>query len=170
MNDVSGLMYDPALGEVVAAAGAGLVLMHSRGTPGQMYREAAYADILGEVRRELAEAMERAERAGVIREAIVLDPGIGFAKRAGHSYEVLAGLPALAALGRPLLVGPSRKSFLQAAAGERPPAERDWGTAAAVTAAVLGGARIVRVHAVAEMVQVARVADAIRRAGPPGTR
>ncbi len=170
VNDVSGLMYDPALGEVVAAAGAGLVLMHSRGTPGQMYREAAYADILGEVRRELAEAMERAERAGVIREAIVLDPGIGFAKRAGHSYEVLAGLPALAALGRPLLVGPSRKSFLQAAAGERPPAERDWGTAAAVTAAVLGGARIVRVHAVAEMVQVARVADAIRRAGPPGTR
>lgn len=170
VNDVSGLMYDPALGEVAAAEGAGLVLMHSRGTPAQMYREADYADVVAEVRRELAEAMERAVRAGVPREAIVLDPGIGFAKRAGHSFEVLAGLAALAALGRPLLVGPSRKSFLQAAAGERPPAGRDWGTAAAVAAAILGGARIVRVHAVAEMVQVARVADAIRRAGPPGTR
>lgn len=170
VNDISGLMYDPALGEVAAAAGAGLVLMHSRGTPEQMYREAAYADVVGEVGRELAGAMERAARAGVPREAIVLDPGIGFAKRAEHSYEVLARLAELAALGRPLLVGPSRKSFLQAEAGERPPAGRDWGTAAAVAAAILAGARIVRVHAVAEMVQVARVADAIRRAGPPGTR
>jgi dihydropteroate synthase len=170
VNDVSGLMYDPALGGVVAAAGAGLVLMHSRGTPEQMYREAAYGDVVAEVGRELAEAMERAARAGVPRDAIVLDPGIGFAKRAGQSYEVLAGLRALGALGRPLLVGPSRKSFLQVAAGERPPADRDWATAAAVTAAILGGARIVRVHAIAEMVQVARVADAVRRAGPPGTR
>jgi len=165
VNDVSGLMYDPALGGVVAAAGAGLVLMHTRGTPDQMYREAAYADPVAEVGRELVEAMGRAERAGVPREAIVLDPGIGFAKRAEHSYAVLAGLAGLAGLGRPLLVGPSRKSFLQAAIGERPPAERDWATAAAVTAAILGGARVVRVHAVAEMLQVVRVADEIRRAG-----
>lgn len=170
VNDVSGLMYDPALGGVVAGARAGLVLMHTRGSPEQMYREAVYGDVVAEVGRELAAAMERAERAGVSREAIVLDPGIGFAKRADHSYGVLAGLGALAALGRPLLVGPSRKSFLQAAVGDRPAAERDWGTAAAVTAAILGGAHVVRVHAVAEMVQVARVADAIRRAGPPGTR
>jgi len=170
VNDVSGLMYDPALGGVVARAGAGLVLMHTRGTPDRMYSEAAYGDLVAEVRRELGEAIERATRAGVSREALVLDPGIGFAKRAGHSYEVLAGLRELAALERPLLVGPSRKSFLQAAAGERPAAERDWGTAAAVTAAILGGAHVVRVHAVAEMVQVARVADAIRLAGRPGAR
>jgi dihydropteroate synthase len=165
VNDISGLRYDPALGEVVAREGAGLVLMHMRGTPGEMYREASYADVAGEVARELAEAVGRALAAGVSRESIVLDPGIGFAKRAEHSYEALARLSRLAALDRPLLVGPSRKSFLQSALGDCPPPARDWGTAAAVAAAVLEGAHIVRVHAVAEMVQVARVADAIRRAG-----
>jgi dihydropteroate synthase len=171
VNDVSGLMYDPALGGVVAAAGAGLVLMHTRGTPDQMYREAAYADPVAEVGRELVEAMGRAERAGVPREAIVLDPGIGFAKRAEHSTALLARLdaPALCALDRPWLVGPSRKSFLQAALGDVPPAAREWGTAAAVAAAVFAGAHMVRVHRVAEMVQVARVADMIVAArGPSG--
>jgi dihydropteroate synthase len=94
-----------------------------------------------------------------------VDPGIGFAKRAPDSYGVLARLPELAdALGRPLLVGPSRKSFMRDAIGEREAHERDWGTAAAVAAAVMQGAHIVRVHAVAEMVQVVRVAESIRRA------
>jgi dihydropteroate synthase len=97
-------------------------------------------------------------------ERIIVDPGVGFAKRPSHSYLVLARLPELAtALGRPVLVGPSRKSFMQAAVGGRPALERDWGTAAAITAAVLAGANIVRVHAVAEMVQVVRVAEEIRR-------
>jgi dihydropteroate synthase len=164
VNDVSGLMYDPALGGVVAAAGAGLVLMHTRGTPDDMYLGATYGDVVGEVRRELAEAMARAARAGIPDEALVLDPGIGFAKRAEHSYEVLARLDELKPLGRPLLVGPSRKSFLEAAGAARAPADRDWATAAAVTASIMGGAQIVRVHAVAEMVQVARIADEIRRA------
>ena len=97
---------------------------------------------------ELAASIGRATAAGVLPEAIVIDPGIGFAKRAEHSLALLARLddPALLALGRPMLVGPSRKSFLQAALGDRPPAEREWGTAAAVTAAILGGAHIVRVH------------------------
>jgi dihydropteroate synthase len=96
---------------------------------------------------------------------VIVDPGIGFAKRPAHSYGVLARLPQLAAaLGRPVLVGPSRKSFLRGAAGDRPAGERDWATAAAVTAAVLAGAHIVRVHAVAEMVQVVRVAEEIRKA------
>jgi dihydropteroate synthase len=99
-------------------------------------------------------------------EQIFIDPGVGFAKRASHSYGVLARLPELAAaLDRPMLVGPSRKSFLREALGGRPAPERDWGTAAAVTAAVLGGAHIVRVHAVAEMAQVVRVTEEIRRAG-----
>jgi dihydropteroate synthase len=164
VNDISGLGYDPSLGEVVAGTGAGLVLMHTRGRSRDMYRAAHYADVVAEVAVELEEAIARAVRAGLPRERLVLDPGIGFAKQAGHSYAALAGLPRLQALGRPLLVGPSRKSFLTAATG--PPAERDWGTAAAVSASVLQGAHIVRVHAVAPMVQVVRVADAIRdRAG-----
>jgi dihydropteroate synthase len=167
VNDVSGLLYDPGLGRVAAAGGAALVLMHTRGRSADMYARASYADVIDEVAEELGAAATRAAEAGVSREALVLDPGIGFAKRAEHSLALLAQLehPALEALGRPLLVGPSRKSFLQAALGPRAPSEREWGTAAAVTAAVLGGAHIVRVHGVVEMVQVVRVADAIRTAG-----
>src|SRR6185436_21130705 len=103
--------------------------------------------------------------AGVPIERLIVDPGVGFAKRPLQSYGVLARLPEFAAaLDRPVLVGPSRKSFLRDAVGGRPAVERDWGTAAAVTAAVLAGAHIVRVHAVAEMAQVVRVAEEIRRA------
>ena len=163
VNDISGLGYDPELGDAVAAAGAGLVLMHTRGRSRDMYREATYADVVAEVAAELDQALTRALAAGVARERIVLDPGLGFAKQAGHSYAVLAGLPRLQALGRPLLVGPSRKSFLAAAIGSLRPADRDWATASAVTAAVLLGVHIVRVHAVAPMVQAVRVADAIRQ-------
>jgi dihydropteroate synthase len=163
VNDISGLGYDSGLGGVVARAGAGLVLMHMRGAPADMYREASYADVAGEIARELEDALGRAEAAGVPREAVLLDPGIGFAKRAEHSYEALACLSRLAALDRPLLVGTSRKSFLQSALGECPPSARDWGTAASVAAAIFEGAHVVRVHAVGEMVQVARVADEIRR-------
>jgi len=163
VNDISGLGYDPELGDAVAAAGAGLVLMHTRGRSRDMYREATYADVVAEVAAELDQALTRALAAGVARERIVLDPGLGFAKQAGHSYAVLAGLPRLQALGRPLLVGPSRKSFLAAAIGPLRPADRDWATASAVTAAVLLGVHIVRVHAVAPMVQAVRVADAIRQ-------
>jgi dihydropteroate synthase len=166
VNDVSGLTYDPDLADVVAESGAILVLMHTRGRPASMYAEAAYGDVVAEVAGELADATARARRAGVSAQQIVVDPGIGFAKHAAHSYGVLARLAELQALlERPLLVGPSRKSFLRRAVGDRPPAGRDWGTAAAVTAAVLAGAHVVRVHAVPEMVQVVRVADAIRAAG-----
>jgi dihydropteroate synthase len=165
VNDISGLRYDAALGGVVAAAGAGLVVMHMRGTPRDMYGEAVYRDVAGEVTRELAESLEIAARAGVPREATIVDPGIGFAKQAAHSFEMLARLEALEALDRPVLVGTSRKSFHRAAIGDRPPPERDWATAASVTASVLLGAHIVRVHAVAEMAQVVRVADEIRRHG-----
>jgi dihydropteroate synthase len=166
VNDVSGLGRDPELARVLAAAGAGLVLMHGRGTPKTMNSVAAYDDVAADVVRELRESIRRATDAGVSIERIVVDPGIGFAKRPSHSYGVLARLPELAAaLARPILVGPSRKSFMREALGLRPAQERDWGTAAAVTAAVLAGAHIVRVHAVAEMVQVVRVAEEIRRNG-----
>jgi dihydropteroate synthase len=163
VNDTSGLRYDPGLGEVVAGAGAALVLMHMRGTSREMYREASYVDVAVEVRDELAASLAVAERAGVSRESIVVDPGLGFAKRADHSYEVLARLAELAALDRPILVGSSRKSFLTKALGDVAPSGRDWGTAATVAAAIVEGAHIVRVHAVAQMVQVVRVADEIVR-------
>lgn len=165
VNDISGLRYDARLADVVAERGAGLVLMHTRGRSREMYAGAGYRDLLGEIGTELRVSLAMAASAGVAARSVIVDPGIGFAKRAADSYGVLAGLPELAAaLDRPVLVGPSRKSFMREAVGDRPAAERDWGTAAAVTAAVLHGAHIVRVHAVAEMVQVVRVAEAIRRA------
>jgi len=164
VNDVSGLRRDQALAGVVARAGASLVLMHSRGRSETMYDEARYADLMGEVILELRASVAAAVAAGVAMERLVIDPGIGFAKRPDHSYGVLAQLPRLAdAFDRPLLVGPSRKSFMREALDGRPAVERDWGTAAAVAAAVLGGAHLIRVHAVGEMVQVVRVAEAIRR-------
>ena len=162
VNDVSALRYDSGMARVVATHGAGLVLMHSRGRSSEMYREANYADVAGEVVTELADSLESAERSGVSPESILLDPGLGFAKQAGQSFEALAGLDALADLGRPVLVGPSRKSFLTAAIGDVSPIEREWATAAAVSAAVLLGAHVVRVHAVQEMVDVVRVADRVR--------
>jgi dihydropteroate synthase len=169
INDVSGLRFEPPLAEVVAGSGAALVLMHTRGMPKTMYAEAVYEDVVADVRRELTESVAIATAAGVPVERLIVDPGIGFAKRAAHSYGVLARLPELAsALNRPLLIGPSRKSFMRGAIGDRPALERDWGTAGAVAAAVLAGAHIVRVHAVAEMTQVVAVAEEIRRAGQRG--
>ena len=165
VNDISGLLYEPALASAVAASGAALVLMHTRGRPQAMYEHADYQDVVRAVGAELEQAIGRAVAAGVPRERVIVDPGIGFAKRPADSYGVLAGVPQLAAaVDRPVLVGPSRKSFMRNALGDRPAPERDWGTAAAVTAAVIAGAHIVRVHAVAEMVQVVRVAEEIRRA------
>ena len=115
-----------------------------------------------DVARELQRTIERAIGFGVPWDRVVIDPGLGFAKQAVHSFEALAATDRFAGLGRPVLVGPSRKSFLTSATGPQPADERDWATAAAVTVAVLGGAHIVRVHRVAEMVQVVRVADAVR--------
>ncbi len=163
VNDISGLQYDEQLGRAIADTGAAVVLMHNRGRSREMYREAAYADVAGEIVAELRAGIGRAADAGIPRESIVVDPGFGFAKHAEHSVEALAMLERLTELDRPILVGPSRKSFLKKAVGDRPPAGRDWATAAAVTAGVLFGAHIVRVHAVGEMVQVVRTADMIRR-------
>jgi len=161
INDVSSLQYDEGLAAAAAETGAALILMHTRGRSRAMYDLAEYRDTAREVASELSRTVSRAESAGVSRDAIILDPGLGFAKRAEHSYEVLARLDTLAALNRPILSGPSRKSFLKAAVGERPPNEREWGTAAAITASVLLGAHIVRVHGVRNMRDVVRVADLI---------
>ncbi len=145
VNDVSGLS-DPELAPLVAAQGAELVLMHMRGTPEDMQERTAYRFLLGEVADELARSRNRALRAGVQPERIVLDPGFGFAKTARQSLELLGRLGALRALGHALLAGPSRKSFLGLALGERPPRERDGGTAGAAALAAAQGAEILRLH------------------------
>jgi len=164
INDISGLQFDPALARAAAETRAALILMHTRGRSHEMHERAVYDDVVGEVRKELGEAVHRATDGGVAPEAIIVDPGFGFAKRAEHSYALLAALGELAALGRPILSGPSRKSFLKDALGEREPAAREWGTASGVAASVLLGAHIVRVHNVKAMTDVVRVADRLRRA------
>jgi dihydropteroate synthase len=164
VNDISGLRYDPPLAGVVARRGASIVLMHTRGRSKDMYAEAEYGDVIRDVTGELRASIDAATRAGIPLTAIVVDPGIGFAKRSAHSYGVLARLAEIGrALERPVLVGPSRKLFLKSATSADP-RDRDWATAAAVTAAVLGGAHIVRVHAVREMVHVVRAAEEIYQA------
>jgi dihydropteroate synthase len=134
--------------------------MHSRGDVAEMHRHAHYADVVAEVRDELAAAMTRAERTGVARDQIVLDPGLGFAKTGRHNLLLLRHLDALAVLGRPLLVGASRKSFLGEVTGE-PPAGRLTGSLAAAAWAASRGAAIVRVHDVRETAQLFAVWQAI---------
>ena len=172
VNDIGGLQYEAALASVVAHSKAGLVLMHNRGRSREMYRLASYGSVAEEIVAELQRAIDRAVAAGVLTDAIIVDPGLGFAKRADHSYAALASLDTLARLDRPVLTGPSRKSFLTQAIGDVEPTERDWGTAGAVAASVLLGAHIVRVHRVREMAQVVRVADQVRWAweGSTGAR
>jgi dihydropteroate synthase len=165
INDVSALRFDPTMAEVARRRRAPVILMHMRGEPGTMQKEKFARDVFRDVSAGLRAAAARATCAGIARSRIILDPGIGFGKSYRQNFELLAHLPRLAALGYPLLVGSSRKAFLGAALGgaqsPAPPGGRVWGTAATITAAILGGAHIVRVHDVAEMVQVARVADAV---------
>jgi dihydropteroate synthase len=164
VNDVSGFRYDPALPAVVAERKVPAVAMHLRGDFETMHAAPAYRDVMGEVVGELAQSLDTATAAGVPREALIVDPGVGFAKEARHSLEVLRRLPELQSLDRPVLVGASRKSFIGKIL-DAPVGERLYGTAAAVAASILGGAHIVRVHDVREMVQVARLCDAILLAG-----
>lgn len=165
VNDVMGLA-DPALARVVADAGVPVVLMHLRGTPATMQAHATYADLLGEVAAELRAALARAAAAGIPAERVILDPGIGFAKTTAHNVALLARVGELRALGRPLLVGPSRKRFVGELTGA-PVEARLPGTLAAVTACVLAGVEWLRVHDVAAARQAATVAAALRdvRAG-----
>ena len=160
VNDVSALQFDPAMAGVVGAAGAGVVLMHMRGTPETMDAAATYADVAPEVAAELAVRRDAALAAGIAREAIVLDPGIGFAKTVEQSFSLVNRLASFVALGQPVLVGPSRKRFLGAATG-RPVHERDAATAALCVAARLRGAKIFRVHDVRLVREALAVADAV---------
>ncbi|MDD2501526.1 MAG: dihydropteroate synthase [Geobacter sp.] len=161
INDISGLHFDPTLAEVVARHQAGLVLMHTRGTPRQMQQDTAYADLLGEVTTSLLQSAATARSAGIVHEQIALDPGICFAKDLQGNLELLRRLPELCCLGYPLLVGTSRKSFIGKTLQREAPADRLFGTAATVAHAVTSGARIVRVHDVQAMKDVALMAHAI---------
>ena len=162
VNDVSALQYDPEMAGAIAASGAAVVLMHNRGRSRDMYREADYRDVAGEIVSELDSALSRAMAAGIPRDAILLDPGLGFAKKAEHSFDALACLDRLVWLDRPIVSGPSRKSFLNAALGDVGPGDREWGTAAAVAVSIVLGAHVVRVHGIKQMAEVARVVDRLR--------
>jgi dihydropteroate synthase len=178
VNDVTALRTDPALASVAARRKMPLILMHMRGEPRTMQKAGFARDAVRDVSTDLRRAAALARRAGVPKSQIVLDPGMGFGKSWAQNFDLLARLPELARLGYPLLVGSSRKTFIAQAIDQVPrrPDKRDeqaggqpilpkdaraWGTAATVAASILAGAHIVRVHDVAEMVQVARVADAI---------
>ena len=165
VNDIRGLR-DPQMLSVAAAAQASVVIMHMRGEPATMQLDTAYGDVVAEVRAFLKAQSERARQAGV-RE-IAVDPGLGFGKSAGQNFELLARLSEFRALGYPILVGPSRKSFLGSLPSRLPVDERLEGTLAAVATAVINGAAVVRVHDVKQCRRVVDVADAIREAGDAG--
>jgi len=159
VNDVWGLRRDPRMAQAVARAGVPVVLMHNK--PG-----GGYHDLIAEIGASLLESVEMGRTAGIAEDRIILDPGIGFGKTREENLEIIRRLPDLRRLGFPLLIGPSRKSFIGKTL-DLPAGERLEGTAAAVALAIAGGADIVRVHDVKAMVRVARMADAIRQAGPP---
>jgi len=161
VNDITALAHDPDAAALVAARRCPVILMHMRGTPASMMALAHYDDVAGEVAAELAARVEASGQAGIRREAIAIDPGIGFAKHAPHSLALLRGLSRLATLGLPIVVGVSRKSFIGAASGEAEPARRFPGSIAAGLFALSQGAAVLRVHDVKETVQAIRVWHAI---------
>ena len=167
VNDISALRFDPQMALLVAVEKVPIVLMHMQGTPQTMQAEPRYQNVLREVRDFLTARVRFAIEAGVERENIIIDPGIGFGKTLDHNLTLLAGLETFASVGQPLLVGASRKTFIGKLLGLEPQ-ERLEGSLAAAIAAVFGGAHILRVHDVKETRRAIRVADAIRF-GAPGT-
>ncbi|MBI2349146.1 MAG: dihydropteroate synthase [Deltaproteobacteria bacterium] len=164
VNDISALRFDPAMAPLIAAEKVPVVLMHMRGTPRTMQRRPHYRDVVEEVREFLRDRIRFAVQAGVDLERIIVDPGIGFGKELEHNLALLRALPALADLGRPVLVGPSRKTFIGQIL-DVGPEERLEGSLAAAVAAVLGGASVIRTHDVKEARRAIRVADAMRFGG-----
>lgn len=160
VNDISALRFDARMATVAAEFRAGVVLMQMRGTPASMHRLSPSRDILSEVRRDLQVAVDKATSAGIARDRMLLDPGIGFGKNAAENLVLLNRLTELAGLNLPILVGPSRKSFIGGILG-RPVQDRLLGTAAASAVCILRGSHLLRVHDVGEIGQVARVVDAI---------
>jgi dihydropteroate synthase len=166
VNDVTGLRGDPEMAPLLARTGAGVIVMHMRGTPRTMQNDPRYADLMSEIAEELRGSLGIARAAGVADDRIVVDPGVGFAKSAEHNLELLRRLSFLAGLGRPILIGVSRKSFLGRVTG-LPPEERLEASLAAGAVAIVNGASILRVHDVGASLRMTRTVDAILRAGPP---
>jgi len=164
VNDVTALRGDKATSSVIARAGAGVILMHMRGEPGTMQDDVQYDDLIGEVFEYLAGSVDIAVKAGIEPGKIAVDPGIGFGKTVEHNLTILRQLGRLKDLGKPVVIGTSRKSFIGKLTG-RQPDSREFGTAATVAAAILNGADIVRVHDVRDMRDVAVMTDAIKGAG-----
>jgi dihydropteroate synthase len=162
INDISSLRFDPNMGQVAAEAEVPVILMHIQGTPADMQNHPTYQDLMGEIIAFLHEAIERAVRAGIRRELLVVDPGIGFGKTFDHNLEIIRDLGRLLSLQQPILLGSSRKAFIGQILDKEAP-ERDLGTMATVAAGILNGAQIVRVHNVAMTLQIVRVMDAIKR-------
>jgi len=158
INDISGLRFDPEMASVAAKFGVPVIMMHIRGTPKNMQENPQYKNLMGEILNELAGSQSLAQQAGISPEKIIVDPGIGFGKRWFHNYQILGELAALKMLESPILIGPSRKSFLGKILN-RPPEERLEGTLVASTIGILNGAHIIRVHDVKEAGRAARIAD-----------
>jgi dihydropteroate synthase len=161
VNDVTGLRVDSRIADVAGRWKLGLILMHMRGTPQTMQKGPFARDVIRDVTAGLRRSIAVALEAGVAKSRIIIDPGIGFGKSHEQNFEIIGRLPELAKLGFPVMVGTSRKGFLGAAFKKNKDSDRIWGTTATVTASMLQGAHIVRVHDVAEMVQVARMTDAV---------
>ncbi len=161
VNDISGLRFSPDMAKVAADFGAAVIIMHIKGTPRDMQQNPVYADVIGEILSYLEEGIEIAEKAGVDRQKIMIDPGIGFGKTLEHNLTILNRLEEFRALGRPVVLGTSRKKFIGTVLGVPEPDRRVYGTAATIAIGIERGASVVRVHDVRAMVQVARMTDAI---------
>jgi dihydropteroate synthase len=162
INDISALRLDPEMASVAAQARVPVILMHMKGTPGNMQKNPVYRDLIPEILDFLREALDRSESAGIPRDLTVVDPGIGFGKTFDHNLQIIRGLSQFLSLDRPVLLGPSNKAFIGHILN-REPHERETGTMAAIAAGAMNGAHIVRVHHVKKAVETVRIIDAIRR-------
>ena len=160
INDISALRFDPEMGSVVAEAGVPVILMHMQGSPGNMQKNPTYDNLIQEILDFLKDAVERAVKAGIRKDLIVIDPGVGFGKTFHHNLEIIKELRQFSSLDRPILLGTSRKAFIGHILRNEPD-ERDTGTMATVSAGVLNGAHIVRVHNVKMAVETTRIVDEI---------
>ncbi len=160
INDISALRFDPEMASVAKDSGVPVILMHMKGTPGDMQNNPVYEDLMGEVKAFFREAIDKAEAEGLTRDMLILDPGIGFGKSFDHNLQIIRNLKELEDLGLPVLLGSSRKAFIGNIL-DKSPEERDTGTMATVAAGIMNGAHIVRVHNVKMAVETVKVVDAI---------
>ncbi len=163
INDISGLRFDPEMAGVAAANNAPVVIMHIRGTPSDMQKNPVYKALIPEIIDYLQEGITIAREAGIQDDRIIIDPGIGFGKTVEHNLEIIKRLNEFTGFEKPVLLGPSRKSFIGSILGNLPVTERIEGTAAAVAIGIFNGANIIRVHDIKEMLRVAKTADRIKR-------